>query len=104
MARRHAHSTRWTDCVMAVRRESDDSGANSHSIVCKQSLISAGLLDGYQTFLKPAVMLLLPVAVPASSTEVVTLSGPATICSMLNLLCHWLSADDELAPAEKVVP
>src|SRR5689334_13881447 len=60
--------------------------------------------EGYQTFLKPAVMLLLGVAEPGSSTEVVIFNGPATVCSMLSLLCHWLSVFEALAPAEKVVP
>src|SRR4051812_45972802 len=55
-----------------------------------------------QVFLKPAVMLLFGIAEPGSSTEVVTFSGPATVCSMLSLLCHWLSRFDELAPAENV--
>jgi len=49
-------------------------------------------------------MLLLLAAEPGSSTEVVIFSGPATACSMLSLLCHWLSEFEELAPAENVVP
>src|SRR5690242_1494296 len=49
-------------------------------------------------------MLFFGVAVPASSIEVVSLSGPTKVCSMLSLLCHWVSAVDEPAPAENVVP
>jgi hypothetical protein len=43
---------------------------------------------GYQTFLKPAVMLFLLSVVPASSIDVVTLNEPGRLCSMLSLLCH----------------
>ena len=49
-------------------------------------------------------MLFLVAVVPASSTEVVSLSGPTSVCSTLSLLCHWVSSVDEPAPAENVVP
>ncbi len=58
----------------------------------------------YQVRLNPAVMLFFGVVVPASSIEVVSLSGPTKVCSMLSLLCHWVSTVDAPAPAENVVP
>src|SRR5437868_12844877 len=86
---------------MRVRRHGDDTGAVH---LGEYGNSPTSLPGSYQVRLNPAVMLFFGAAVPASSSEVVSLSGPSNVCSTLSLLCHWASAVDAPAPAENVVP
>src|SRR5579885_313803 len=59
---------------------------------------------GYQSSLKPAVMLLFSVGWPASVTDVVTRSGPNSFCSALSVWCVTGSLLALVQPAPNVVP
>lgn len=86
---------------MSVRRHGDGSWANPPGT---GGNLPRSLPAGYQNRLNPAVMLLRLAVVPASSTEVVSLIAPTSVCSTLSLLRHCASTFDDVAPAEKVVP